>query len=36
MIWLWREYDPAKTGRHSQDPAEASKPVFRVKALNRE
>ena len=37
MIWLWRDYDPAKTSQEfEQDPAEKSKPPFRVKALNRE
>lgn len=37
MIWLWRDYDPAKTSQvFEQDPAEKNKPPFRVKALNRE
>jgi enterochelin esterase family protein len=37
MMWLWRDYDPAKTEQtFTQDPAEASKPMYRVKELNRE
>lgn len=37
MVWLWRDYDPAKTSQEfEQDPAEKLKPSFRVKALNRE
>jgi enterochelin esterase family protein len=37
MIWLWRDYDPAKTGQtYAMDPAEKAKPFYRVKALNRE
>lgn len=36
LIWLWREYDPAKTNQeYVQDPAEKDKPFFRIKALNR-
>ena len=36
MIWLWRDYDPAKTHQDFlQDPAEKDKPFFRIKALNR-
>jgi hypothetical protein len=36
MIWLWRDYDPAKTHQEFvQDPAEKDKPFFRIKALNR-
>jgi enterochelin esterase-like enzyme len=36
MIWLWRGYDPAKTAEvYVQDPAEASKPPFRVGIVNR-
>jgi enterochelin esterase family protein len=36
MIWLWRGYDPAKTGQEfTPDPAEKDKPFFRVSALNR-
>jgi enterochelin esterase family protein len=37
MIWLWRDYDPARTEQtFVMDPAEKSKPMFRIKALNRE
>ena len=36
LTWLWRDYDPAKTGEtYTMDPAEKSKPMFRVKMLNR-
>jgi enterochelin esterase-like enzyme len=37
MIWLWRDYDPAKSSQTFEiDPAEKSKPVFRVTITNRE
>ncbi len=37
MIWLWRDYDPAKTSQtFEMDPAEKSKPVFRVTVTNRD
>lgn len=37
LTWLWRGYDPAKTSEtFTMDPAEKSKPYWRVKALNRE
>jgi enterochelin esterase family protein len=37
MIWLWRDYDPAKTEQtYEIEPAEAAKPMFRIKALSRE
>ncbi len=37
MTWLWRNYDPAKTTEtYTQDPAEASRPPFRVAITNRE
>jgi enterochelin esterase family protein len=37
MIWLWRDYDPAKTEQTYQiDPSEKSKPVFRVSVTNRD
>ena len=37
MIWLWRDYDPAKTSQTFEiDPAEKSKPVFRVTVTNRD
>jgi enterochelin esterase family protein len=36
MIWLWRDYDAAKTEQEfTADPAEKDKPYFRVAALNR-
>jgi enterochelin esterase-like enzyme len=37
MIWLWRDYDPAKTEQtYLMDPTEKSKPVFRVSITNRD
>ena len=37
LTWLWRDYDPAKTETNFEmDPAEKTKPFYRVKALNRE
>jgi enterochelin esterase family protein len=36
LTWLWRDYDPAKTGQEfTQDPEEKDKPLFRVMKLNR-
>ena len=36
MIWLWRDYDPAKTEQtFTPDPAEKSRPMFRIGSLNR-
>lgn len=36
MIWLWRDYDPAKTDQsYEMDPAEKTKPTFRVSITNR-
>lgn len=36
MIWLWRDYDPAKTDQvYEMEPLEKSKPLFRV-TLNRD
>jgi enterochelin esterase-like enzyme len=36
MTWLWRGYDPAKTVEtYVQDPAEKTKPAFRVSITNR-
>ncbi|HET6170065.1 MAG TPA: alpha/beta hydrolase-fold protein [Terracidiphilus sp.] len=36
MMWLWRDYDAAKTEQEfTMDPAEKNKPYFRVAALNR-
>ena len=37
MIWLWRDYDPAKTEQQfTPDPAEKDKPYFRVTITSRE
>ncbi|HLJ18491.1 MAG TPA: alpha/beta hydrolase-fold protein [Bryobacteraceae bacterium] len=37
MMWVWRDYDPARTEQtYQMDPAEKSKPVFRVSTLNRD
>jgi enterochelin esterase-like enzyme len=37
MIWLWRDYDPAKTEQIFEiDPAEKAKPLFRVTVTNRD
>jgi enterochelin esterase-like enzyme len=37
MIWLWRDYDPGKTEQtYVMDPAEKTKPVFRVSITNRD
>jgi enterochelin esterase-like enzyme len=37
MIWLWRDYDQAKTEQvYEMDPAEKSKPPFRVAVGNRD
>jgi enterochelin esterase-like enzyme len=36
MIWLWRDYDPAKTEQSFQiEPAEKAQPLFRVAVANR-
>jgi hypothetical protein len=36
LMWLWRDYDPAKTQRtYEQSAEEQSKPVFRVRICNR-
>jgi enterochelin esterase-like enzyme len=36
LAWLWRDYDPAKTEQiYTMDPAEKTKPMFRVKIYNR-
>jgi enterochelin esterase-like enzyme len=36
MVWLWRDYDAAKTEQiYAMEPAEKDKPFFRVKMLNR-
>jgi enterochelin esterase family protein len=37
MVWLWRGYDPAKTAQtYEMEPAEQSKPLFRVSITNRD
>ena len=37
MIWLWRDYDPAKTEQTFEiEPAEKAKPLFRVAVTNRD
>lgn len=37
MIWLWRDYDPAKTEQtYEMEPGEKAKPLFRVAVTNRE
>jgi enterochelin esterase family protein len=37
LTWLWRGYDPAKTSEvFEQDPAEKSKPPYRVRIFNRD
>jgi enterochelin esterase family protein len=37
MIWLWRDYDPAKTTQtYEIEPAEKAKPIFRVSVANRD
>ena len=36
MIWLWRDYDAAKTEQtYEPDPAEKSRPYFRVSVISR-
>ena len=37
MIWLWRDYDPAKTSQtYEMEPSEKAKPLFRVSITNRD
>jgi enterochelin esterase-like enzyme len=37
MMWLWRDYDPAKTEQQfTADPAEKDKPYFRVAITSRD
>ena len=37
LAWMWREYDPAKTEQiYEMEPAERSKPLYRVKIANRD
>ena len=36
MIWLWRDYDPARTEQtYEMEPSEKSRPPFRVSIANR-
>jgi enterochelin esterase-like enzyme len=36
MIWLWRDYDPSKTGQsYEMEAAEKAQPPFRVSIVNR-
>lgn len=37
MVWLWRDYDPAKTTQiYDMEPSEKSKPLFRVSITSRD
>jgi enterochelin esterase family protein len=37
LAWLWREYDPSKKEQaYEMEPAEKTKPLFRVSVTNRE
>jgi enterochelin esterase family protein len=37
MVWLWRDYDPAKTAQtYEMEPSEKSKPLFRVSIASRD
>jgi enterochelin esterase-like enzyme len=37
MVWLWRDYDASKTSyTYEMEPAEKSRPLFRVSITNRE
>jgi len=37
LVWLWRDYDPAKTAQEfAPEPEEKDKPLWRVVQLNRE
>ncbi len=37
MMWLWRDYDPAKTEQaYEMEPSEKAKPLFRVSVANRD
>lgn len=37
IIWLWRDYNPAKTEQaYEMEPSEKEKPVFRVAIANRD
>jgi enterochelin esterase family protein len=37
LIWLWRDYDAAKTQQtYEMEPSEREKPVYRVRIVNRD
>jgi enterochelin esterase family protein len=37
LIWLWRDYDPAKSSQeYEQEPSERAKPLYRVQVVNRD
>jgi enterochelin esterase-like enzyme len=37
LVWLWRDYDPAKTSQEfTQEPEEKDKPLWRVRRMNRD
>lgn len=37
LTWLWRDYDPSRTEQvYEQDPAEKTKPYYRVRIYNRD
>jgi enterochelin esterase-like enzyme len=37
MVWLWRDYNSGKTAQtYEMEPAEKSKPLFRVSVINRD
>jgi len=37
LVWLWRDYDPAKTSQnYEMEEAERVKPPFRVSITNRD
>ena len=37
MVWLWRDYDPAKISQdYVMEPSEKSRPLFRVSVSNRD
>jgi enterochelin esterase family protein len=37
LAWLWRDYDPSKTGQtYTMEESERAKPLFRVSVTNRD
>jgi enterochelin esterase family protein len=37
LAWLWRDYDPAKTGQtYEMEASERDKPLYRVRIANRD